>query len=132
MKQKIALFAGMWLAFQATMAQTPYMNENYMPTDLIGSARFVGMGGALGALGADMSAASSNPAALGLFRKSDASLSFSVLTQQEKPNLNADMTHMSFDQLGFVVSIPVMTAIASIIIAEITLAGVIKSNFKNG
>ena len=108
MRQKIALFAGMWLAFQATMAQTPYMNENYMPTDLIGSARFVGMGGALGALGADMSAASSNPAALGLFRKSDASLSFSVLTQQEKPNLNADMTHMSFDQLGFVVSIPVM------------------------
>lgn len=108
MKQKVAMFAGMWLACQAAFPQTPYMNENYMPTDLIGSARYVGMGGALGALGADLSAASTNPAALGLYRKSDASLTFSVLTQQEKPNLNADMTHMSFDQLGFVVSIPVL------------------------
>ena len=89
-------------------AQTPYMNENYMPTDLIGSARYVGMGGALGALGADISAGSSNPAALGLYRRSDAALSFSVLTQKEKPDLNADMTHLSFDQLGFVISIPIM------------------------
>ena len=90
------------------MAQTPYMNENYMPTDLIGSARYVGMGGALGALGADISAGSANPAALGLYRRSDAALSFSVLTQGEKPDLNADMTHMSFDQIGFVVSVPIM------------------------
>lgn len=90
------------------MAQTPYTNENFMPTDLIGTARYVGTGGALGALGADLSAGTSNPAALGLYRKSDAALSFSVLTQKEKPDLKSDMTHMSFDQLGFVVSIPVM------------------------
>ena len=102
------MFAGAWMACMVSMAQTPYMNENYMPTDLIGSARYVGMGGALGALGADLSAGSANPAALGLYRRSDASLSFSVLTQGEKPDLNADKTHMSFDQMGFVVSIPIM------------------------
>ena len=102
------MFVSAWLVSLAGMAQTPYMNENFMPTDLIGSARFVGMGGALGALGADLSAGTSNPAALGLYRRSDVSLSFSVLTQKEKPDLNADMTHMSFDQMGFVVSVPIM------------------------
>ena len=108
MKRRYVWFASACLAFQMAGAQTPYMNENYMPTDLIGSARYVGMGGALGALGADISAGSSNPAALGLYRRSDAALSFSVLTQKEKPDLNADMTHLSFDQLGFVISIPIM------------------------
>ena len=108
MKRRYLMFAGAWMACMVSMAQTPYMNENYMPTDLIGSARYVGMGGALGALGADLSAGSANPAALGIYRRSDASLSFSVLTQGEKPDLNADKTHMSFDQMGFVVSIPIM------------------------
>ena len=50
----------------ALQAQNPYDNENYMPTDLMGTARYVGMGGALGALGADISAISANPAAIGL------------------------------------------------------------------
>ncbi len=110
MKRKATLtVAGALLAGASATAQTPYMNENYMPTDLIGSARYVGMGGALGALGADMSASSSNPAALGLYRKSDGALTFSVLTQTEKPDLNADMTHMSFDQMGFVLSVPFMS-----------------------
>ena len=60
MKRKNLIFVSALLASQSMMAQTPYMNENYMPTDLIGSARYVGMGGALGALGADLSTASSN------------------------------------------------------------------------
>ena len=108
MNRKYLLFASALLMNQVVAAQTPYMNENYMPTDLIGSARYVGMGGALGALGADVSAGAANPAALGLYRRSDVSMAFSVLTQKEKPDLNADMTHMSFDQLGFVVSVPIM------------------------
>lgn len=107
MKKRNILFAATIGACQMGMAQTPYMNENYMPTDLIGTARYVAMGGALGALGADMSAMSSNPAAIGLFRRSDLSATFSVLTQGDKPDLDADMTHMSFDQLGFVYSTPV-------------------------
>ena len=94
------------LTISTLVAQTPYTNESFMPTDLIGSARYVGMGGALGALGADISAGNANPAALGLYRRSDVGMTFSVLTQQEKPNLDADMTHMSFDQFGFVLSLP--------------------------
>lgn len=107
MEKRNILFAGAILACQLLAAQTPYMNENYMMADLNGNARYVGMGGASGALGADMSAVSSNPASSGLFRRSDISMAFSVLTQGNKPDLNADMTHMSFDQLGFIYSTPI-------------------------
>ena len=36
MKRKNLIFVSALLASQSMMAQTPYMNENYMPTDLIG------------------------------------------------------------------------------------------------
>ena len=39
MKRKNLIFVSALLASQSMMAQTPYMNENYMPTDLIGSAQ---------------------------------------------------------------------------------------------
>lgn len=105
--KRIYVIGAVCLLGQSLAAQTPYNNADYMQPDLIGSSRYVGMGGALGALGADLSAISTNPAALGLYRKSDAALSFSVLTQVEKPDLKSDMTHMSFDQMGFVYSLPV-------------------------
>lgn len=106
MRRSILFF--MVIAFTQTISsQTPYTNENFMPTDLTGTARYVGMGGALGSLGADISAGTSNPAALGLYRRSDAATTLSVLTQANKPDLGADMTHLSFDQLGFVLSLPI-------------------------
>lgn len=95
------------LACTGAFAQTPYMNAELSSQDVIGDARYVGMGGAMGALGANLSAMSSNPAGIGLYRRSDASLSFSVLTQNNKPDLNEDMTHMSFDQMGFVFNAPI-------------------------
>ena len=41
------------------------------------------MGGAMEALGADISTISSNPAGIGLFRKSTFSGSFGLVTQQD-------------------------------------------------
>ena len=50
-------------------------NENdilrYAGSELHGTARYVGMGGAFGALGADLSAINSNPAGIALFRKNE-------------------------------------------------------------
>ncbi|MDP2422887.1 MAG: hypothetical protein U1C46_05440 [Bacteroidales bacterium] len=46
----------------------------YSKMNLTGTARYLGLGGALGAVGADFSALSTNPAGLGLFRKSEYSL----------------------------------------------------------
>ena len=69
------------------------------------TARYVGMGGAMEALGADISTIRSNPAGIGMFRHSTANVSFGVITQQDAPSIdNWNKTHMSFDQAGFVYS----------------------------
>lgn len=106
MKQKYlyALMAA-WCVAAATQAQSVYDAERLTTTDLNGSARFVGMGGALSALGADISTMSNNPAGIGLLRKSEIAVSASVVTQPEA--IKFDMqgkSHVSFDQAGFVYS----------------------------
>lgn len=86
-------------------AQETYENANIASEDLNGTARFVGMGGAMDALGADISTIGTNPAGIGLFRHSTANVSFSVVSQQGgKSFADGNKTHMSFDQAGFVYS----------------------------
>ena len=63
------------------------------------------MGGAMDALGADISTIGTNPAGIGLFRRSVASVSFGTNTQQDAVDFaGSNKTRMSFDQLGFVYS----------------------------
>lgn len=84
-------------------AQDAYDAANLAQEDLNGTARYVGMGGALDALGADISTISSNPAGIGLFRKSVGSFSLSVVNQEDaKKFQSANPTNLSFDQIGFV------------------------------
>ena len=84
-------------------AQETYENAKLVTPDLNGTARYVGMGGALEALGADISTMSTNPAGIGMFRRSNASLSFGVVSQQDAADFaGASATKMSFDQTGFV------------------------------
>ena len=64
-------------------AQETYENARLMEQDLNGTARYVGMGGAMEALGADISTISSNPAGIGLFRSSNISGSFGVVSHAE-------------------------------------------------
>lgn len=52
------------------LAQETYQDTKLIDNDLNGTARYVGMGGAMEALGADISTISTNPAGLGLFRRS--------------------------------------------------------------
>lgn len=86
-------------------AQETYENARLITQDLNGTARYVGMGGAMGALGADLSAISSNPAGIGLFRHSSAQVSFGFVTQPGVSDFaDASKTNMSFDQAGFVFS----------------------------
>ena len=63
-------------------AQETYENAKIASTDLNGTARYVGMGGAMEALGADISTMSTNPAGIGLFRKSWFGGSFGIVTQE--------------------------------------------------
>lgn len=87
------------------MAQETYENAKIATEDLNGTARYVGMGGAMDALGADISTIGTNPAGIGLFRRSVANVSFGFNTQQDAVDFaGANKTRMSFDQIGFVYS----------------------------
>ena len=101
---KKTLFCTILLALQMpAMAQDAYDAANLATTDLNGTARYVGMGGALDALGADISTISSNPAGIGLFRHSDLRASLGLVSQQDARKFGGvNPTNLSFDQIGFV------------------------------
>ena len=104
MKQYVAL-AAMMLTAASGMAQETYENARLMEDELNGTARYVAMGGAMDALGADISTISTNPAGIGLFRHSNLSTSFGLVSQEDGQNFRTgNKTNASFDQLGFVYS----------------------------
>ncbi len=94
------------LQVQAQRAtQDTYVGAALATEDLNGTARYVGMGGAMDALGAEISTMGSNPAGIGLFRKNQVSASLSVVSQEDgKTFQNGSKTHVSFDQIGIVFS----------------------------
>ena len=86
-------------------AQDTYESARLLGSDLNGTARYVGMGGAMEALGADISTIGTNPAGIGLFRHSTASVSFGLQSQADAQEFDGlSKTNMSFDQAGFVYS----------------------------
>lgn len=93
--------------FGTASAQDIYKVEQVSTSDLDGDARFVGMGGAMGALGANISAMSTNPASTGLYRRSDVSLTAGLLAEPYNGTMQvgAGKTKGSFDQVGFVYSV---------------------------
>lgn len=89
----------------AVSAQETYDNAQLATKDLNGTARYVGMGGAMEALGADLSTIGTNPAGIGMFRRSMVAGSFGFNSQQDAKSFgNSNKTNMSFDQAGFVYS----------------------------
>lgn len=106
MKKKYYLFAVTLLAAMSMKAQETYQNARLITQDLNGTARYVGMGGALEALGADISTISSNPAGIGVFRSSKISMSTGFIVQENyKDFYDNKNVHASFDQIGGVFSI---------------------------
>lgn len=84
-------------------AQETYENAKIAKQDLNGTARYVGMGGAMEALGADISTISTNPAGIGMFRRSNVSLSGGLQSNYSGNSFDgANKTNASFDQGGFV------------------------------
>lgn len=103
--KKIFAIAALSAVMMPVAAQDTYENARFLGSDLNGTARYVGMGGALEALGADISTISTNPAGIGLFRRSSATLSFGLVSQQGCSDFdNLGKTNLSFDQIGFVYS----------------------------
>lgn len=107
-KKSIMAVCGLVWAFSAT-AQNAYDAERVIGNDLNGTARFVGMGGAMSALGGDISVMSTNPAGIGIFRSNDFSVSMGFNSTGTESSFNRssmkeDRTRASFDQIGFVYS----------------------------
>ena len=110
------LLAALGLVAAPALAQETYQDTKMAENGLNGTARYVGMGGAMEALGADISTISTNPAGVGLFRKNQVSISGGVVAQTDAENhvgyndLNIDFngkkSHVSFDQIGIVWSQP--------------------------
>ncbi len=103
------LAATMLSSFSFMQAQTSYEAAALLDTDLGGTARFVGMGGAMSALGADLSVMGTNPAGIGLYRSWDLGMSFSGgwVTQRTRSNSTRNRSFDSYgavDNVGFVVA----------------------------
>ena len=54
--------------------------------ELNGTARYVGVGGAMGAIGGDASAVNSNPAAIGVYRTTEVAASLNVFWDNTRMN----------------------------------------------
>ncbi len=103
---KKILTAAVLFSSMGAMAQETYQNAELATQDLNGTAKYVGMGGAMEALGADISAASNNPAAIGLFRSNSITTTFGYSNHANGGNLSGDGNGVvNFDQAGIVLNI---------------------------
>ncbi len=103
--KRLFILASMVVTATTLMAQDMFEATNVATKDLNGTARYVGMGGALGALGGDISVMSSNPAGTGLYRKSDAAFTVGGVFAA-KGVLGHDASRMSLDNAGILISLP--------------------------
>ena len=109
---KYCLAAALPMFALSMAAQETYQDTKLIGNELNGTARYVGMGGAMEALGADISTIGSNPAGIGLFRNSQVSFSGGFVAQggattspkygSLSANIKGDKTNASLDQLGIV------------------------------
>ena len=81
-------------------------------TSLTGSARYMGMGGAFGALGADATAIKDNPAGLGVFRSSEIAFTINGAFQSNNADWKGKHTkesgnNLRFDALSYVMAMPI-------------------------
>ncbi len=104
-KRNIALALTVLALCGTAQAQDIYKIEALSGSDLSGTSRYVGMGGAMNALGADLSTMSTNPAAIGMYRRSDVAFTFGGTVQPDGRSMgDISKGRASFDQAGFVYS----------------------------
>ena len=107
--KKITMIALAMFTAVGAGAQTIYDATNIAQKELNGTARFVGMGGAMGALGGDISTIGTNPAGIGIYRSNDAMLTFGYSMTGTESNYVGNKFEMnksrwSFDNAGFVIA----------------------------
>ena len=109
MNKKLTLVALSLLVSMGMGAQTIYDVTKMTEKDLNGTARFVGMGGAMGALGGDMSTIATNPAGIGIYRSNDVTASFGFSSTGTESTyggntFNSNKNRWQLNNAGFVLS----------------------------
>lgn len=107
MKRLSIIIAALALCGSVAFSQDMIEAYRFGQTDLQGTARYMSMGGAFGALGGDISAMSKNPAGLAVYRSSEVVTTLSLTSTQAKTEwLGVDMdkskTKFSFDNIAYV------------------------------
>lgn len=91
------------------VAQNMYNVFPVVENTISGTARYIGMGGSMGALGGDISVIGSNPAGIALFRSNDINFtasvnSMGVETDYEGEKASGDNSYGAIDNVGFVLA----------------------------
>jgi hypothetical protein len=92
-----------------TSAQDAVDALRYSRINIGGTARYMGMSGAFGALGADFTLASTNPAGIGLYKSSELSVTPSVFigtteSQYNGTSANDSRANFAMGNVGFVIA----------------------------
>ena len=110
MKKQILLISALALSIFGAFAQTQTAYDALIASDneLNGTARFMAVGGAMGALGGDASTIFYNPAGIGIYRSSELTISGNVnwnnttltnsnsTSHQYDTKVNADLQHVAY------------------------------------
>lgn len=110
MRQHLLIFTFVMGCGMAAMAQSPFDAYKMSQPDLKGTARFMSMGGAFGALGGDLSTLSQNPAGIGVYRRSDFGFTLDLDCQSIKAatqgeSTTTDRTKLLLNNIGAVAAI---------------------------
>jgi len=89
------------------MAQTSFDAYQLSRSDLKGTARFMSMGGAFGALGGDLSTLGQNPGGIGVYRKSDVGITLNIDMHSTQSNSSMmkykeNDTKVTVNNIGYV------------------------------
>ena len=95
------------LSSGAAFAQGEMDAYKFSQYDLTGTARYLGMGGAFGALGGDISSMGTNPAGLGIYRSSEVVTTLSLSSINAKTDwggtkMDNKLTKFNFDNIAYI------------------------------
>lgn len=107
MRKQFLLYILLIMLPALSVAQNYYNFTGLNDKGLIGTARFVGMGGSMGALGGDISVMGVNPAGIALYRSSDCTFTVSTdiknsISVYNKTQTSCDYSNCQLDNFGFV------------------------------
>lgn len=93
--KKISLLLAAGCVASTGFAQSAIDAYRFSQPDLRGTARFVSMGGAFGALGGDLSTISQNPAGIGVYRSNEVGFTLDMDFQNATSQANGDKTSIN-------------------------------------